>query len=419
MISTRASISDFRRLLRSNAKRLVIAALLIIHVSWPLIAGVGGVGYDGAQYLKYAENLLSLHAYTFDGINPSCGRAPGYPIFLALFLGVFGNITLVYPTQLLLLFLAYLILYSMFKPVLTGWQGVGLIAFLTALWPVTLLGPVLQTEALFIFLTCASLLFLGRTLRRRRTFDLIMFAGLSTFSAYVRPVTMLFVFFAATVLFLTRRIGWRQALLMMILTAGILAPWTYRNWKVFDKFVPLAANYGSIYYMTDREAFSAIMTGGASTSHGLPVYKEIVGDDFELDLPANERYLARAKANIKRDPVGFFKRCLLKTVFIWSYLPKSRLLLSENLPLFFIGVLVQLTFLTSAAAGAWLLRRTHSWIVWPGVLFAIYHVFALFPFYAESRFLVPVYISLCGFSAYTFITLYAFLRRRLASTKRF
>jgi hypothetical protein len=357
-------------------------------------------GYDGAQYLRYAENLIKLHQFTYDGINPSCGRTPGYPVFLALFLWLFGSIAPVYFIQLMLMFTACFLLFRVYRGVLPlGWR-LGLLFVLSACWPLTRLGMALYSEPLFMALTTGGLVALALYLRQRRGIYLLAFGVLLTLSAYVRPVTMPFVFVACVVLLSVRLLRWAHAIKLVIVSAALLAPWTYRNWVEFDDFIPLAANYGSIYYMTDQTAFEAVLYGSASASHGLPAYAEIVGNDFELDYPANQRYLQRAKENISRDPLGFIRRCCLKTLFVWTYLPGTKRYLDSRPFLFFAGVALQLAFLALAWKGFLLLWQKSRWLAWPGVLFTIYHMMALFPFYAESRFLIPVYLFLCSYAAY-------------------
>jgi len=174
----------------------------------------------------------------------------------------------------------------------------------------------------------------------------------------------------------------------------------------------MASGYGSIYYMTDQEAFEKIMLKSASSSHRLRIYQDIVGNDFELEIQANERYLARAKQNIKHDPIGFFRRCVLKTVFVWSYLPSTKIYLEQKPIVFFGGVFLQLLFLITTFYGAILLKKKYPPLVLAMALLAGYHVLALFPFYAESRFLVPVYLIFSAPATYTLFHFHGVIRSR-------
>ncbi len=381
-------------------KKIVIAGLLIVQLALPLTIGQTVIGYDGEQYLRYAKNLIELGQYTYDGINPSCGRAPGYPLFLAAFIWVLHSVDFVYPVQLLLLFGAYVLIARIARDYLTAWWSIGLLGALVALWPLNRLALALMSEPLFIFLIALALYMLQRYLSHRERRFLILFAVIMTLSAYVRPVSAFFVLFAMVVLFFRRQIRWRDALLSGVLSVVIIAPWTYRNFLTFDRIIPMAATYGSVYYMTDQEEFEVIMLQSAGASHQMPAYIRNVAQDFELDPAANDRFLREAQQNISRDPLGFIKRCTLKTFFVWTYLPGTKLLLYEKPLIFYGGVLLQLCFIAAVITGAALLASRQRVPVSPGVLFAVYHLLFLFPFYAESRYLIPVYIILCGFSAY-------------------
>lgn len=92
----------------------------------------------------------------------------------------------------------------------------------------------------------------------------------------------------------------------------------------------------------------------------------------------------------------------MKTVFIWSYLPGTKEWLFDAPWLFALGIVIQWLFLLCSFAG-WRLLRNKS----PGIesalsAYALYTIAALFPFYAESRFLLPVYIWALGFAWYWF-----------------
>ncbi len=390
-------------------RTIIICTLLVLHTAIPLLIYQPAIGYDGVQYLQYANNLIETGRYSYDGITPSCGRAPGYPLFLAVFLWLFGSIGFVYAIQLILLFGTYYLVYRMAREYLTVAWSLGLLISLCLLFPMYRLALHLMSEPLFMFVATTSLFFLGRFLRTRKILFLALFAVLMTLSAFIRPVTALFGFYAALMLLITKRIGWRHALLTSLLTAVTLAPWTYRNWRAFGKIIPVASTYGSVYYMTDQDEFETILLHSAGASHSEPAYLHNVGEDFELDPPANDRFLKEAKANIARDPLGFLKRCVIKTAFIWSYLPGTKKYLHSNQTYFLVGMLLQLLFLVTVVVGWWRLRECIRSVATPPMLFASYHLLLLFPFYAESRYLVPVYIVLSGFSVFTLHLLWSWI----------
>ncbi|MBI3873345.1 MAG: hypothetical protein HY304_09760 [candidate division Zixibacteria bacterium] len=358
------------------------------------------IGYDGEQYLTYARHLLATGTFTFDGVHASCGRAPGYPAFLAAFLWSTGGISWVYPVQAALLFLSFWFTTRAFAPYLSASATAGLLVLLTLVWPLHGLAMLLATEPLFMALTSLALWLLQRHLVRGDGAALVGSGLAFGLSAYVRPVNLLAAAFLGFFLIWRRRLSWRRAAVLAGVGLITVAPWTIRNLVVFDRFVPMAAHHGSIYYMTDSELFWPVLLRSAGYTHTLPIYREIVGDDLETDWQANERYLAYAWKNIERDPFGFVGRCLIKTVFVWSYLPGSKGWIFGQPVLFFAGILLQCAFLIISWKGLIALRRRRSDLSDVIVGFALYTTIVLFPFYSESRFLLPVYIWLLGTAWY-------------------
>ena len=380
--------------------RVIAFGLCLILLTIFYLTHSPAVGYDGVQYLVYAKNLLKTGQFTFDGANPSCGRAPGYPLFLTAVLWMTGGIALLYPLQLLLLFAACWCVYAILAPHMQQRWALGLLVALTALWPLHTLAMDVKSESLFMALTAASLLLLSRGIERGNKWNLV-FAGLGFgLSAYVRPVNIFASIFLAAYFLWRGHIKWKRAALLVVVSWLPLLPWTIRNALEFGRFVPVAAHIGSFYYMTDPDVFWPVLLHSAGYSHTTSIHREIVGSDLELDVDANKRYLERGLANIRRDPLGFVLRCSMKTVFVWSYLPGTKELYFDKPWLFASGVVIQWTFLVCAFAGWRILRNKSPAAAGATLGYALYTIAALLPFYAESRFLLPVYIWLFGLTWY-------------------
>ena len=395
--------------------RVIAFGLCLILLTIFYLTHSPAVGYDGVQYLVYAKNLLNSGQFTFDGVNPSCGRAPGYPLLLTAILWMTGGIALLYPLQLLLLFAACWCVCAILAPHMQPRWALGLLVALTALWPLHTLAMDVKSESLFIALTAASVLLLSRGIERGSKWNLV-FAGLGFgLSAYVRPVNIFASIFLAVYFLWRGHIKWRRAALLVVVSWLPLLPWTIRNALEFGRFVPVAAHIGSFYYMTDPDVFWPVLLHSAGYSHTTSIHREIVGSDLELDVDANKRYLERGLANIRRDPLGFVLRCSMKTVFVWSYLPGTKELYFDKPWLFALGVVIQWTFLVCAFAGWRILRNKSPATAGATLGYALYTIAALLPFYAESRFLLPVYIWLFGLSWYWLYVRRSLLRRLLSS----
>jgi len=381
---------------RSQYRTEACAVLAILLMVLSYMSNTTGIGYDGRQYLTYAQNLLATGQFTYNGHDPSCGRAPGYPVFLASVIALFGNTALVYPLQLAFLFTAFCLVINVFDSICPDLNSSILLLLFAALSPLHRIAMDMQTESLFLFLTAIALLLLVKGLSSPRVYS-VLGAGIAfAASSYVRPVNLLAPVAFGALIVAWKPQFWRRGVLMALVGILCVLPWAVRNYRTFGKIVPMAAHYGSVYYMTDASAFWPVLTRSAGHSHTLPVYGEIVGDRLELDWEANERYARYAQDNIKKDPLGFVGRCLVKTIFVWGYLPGTKVWLYSNPFLFSIGSAIQITFLSVSFLG--LLRIKGRDAVAFGVLMAYvaYTILALFPFYSESRFLLPIYIWLFG-----------------------
>lgn len=384
---------------RHDARRrndLIVLCLAVCVFALSFALQTTGVGYDGAQYLTFARHLLATGQFSFDGSTPSCGRAPGYPAFLAAVIWMTGGHAAVYPMQMIFLLVTFWLIAGAFRDLLATRWCYAIFLSLVALIPLHKLALTLDSEPLFLVLNTAAVVLLVRGIGNRKWAWLTVAALLFGLSAYVRPVNTLAGIFLGIVLVLMRRLSWKQGLLLALAALAAIAPWTVRNAVQFKRLVPMAAHIGSVYYMTDEAVFWPIMLHAAGYSHTLPQFKDIVGEDSELSLAANDRYLAHALANIKGDPLGFAKRCLIKTVFVWGYLPGTKGQIFTARWLFALGVLVQWLFLYLSWSGWRRLRARAPALAHVLAVYTVYTVLVLLPFYGESRFLLPLYIWFVG-----------------------
>ncbi|MBD3299301.1 MAG: hypothetical protein GF341_11640 [candidate division Zixibacteria bacterium] len=382
----------------SIASRLLVFSALVMVASYFLHDHI--VGYDGAQYLQFATNLLKTEMFTFDGVTPSAGRTPGYPALLAAIIAISGDWTLIYPLQFACLWATFWLVGLGFRDVLGKTQRAVMVTLLVLTIPLHRLAADVVTETTFFLLTAAGLLGCIRGVKDENTRWLMLSAVFFGLSSYIRPVNIATAPFLALVFIMTKRLSWTRGLLYAVVSILVMTPWTIRNAAQFDRLIPMASHVGSFYYMTDAEAFWPVLFHSAGYSHVLPIHEDIVGDELELDIAANERYMERGIENVTSDPLGFLGRCVFKTVFVWSYLPGTKGTLFSAPWLFALGVIVQWCFLLLAVFGMRSIRQRAPELTDTVGGYALYTILLLFPMYAESRFLLPVYIWLAGFAFY-------------------
>ncbi|MCK4785429.1 MAG: glycosyltransferase family 39 protein [Desulfobacteraceae bacterium] len=207
---------------------------------------------DETLYVKLASNLLSKNLYSLDGITPSAARPPGHTFIVYLVFLLGGNIVHVRIVQYvffaLSLFLIYLILrlwsYRLASLIVCFFIPCYPVLFYTAgtLYPQTL-------TSLLILLSCYLVV------RRQTSLTNWLLGGL-TFG-YLLLTNPTFLIMTPVLIVFPWALKMRNALfsgIIFVLSAAIVVtPWIVRNYKAFDRFVPISANSGYMLILGNSE----------------------------------------------------------------------------------------------------------------------------------------------------------------------
>ena len=250
--------------LAEYASRLPVWQILLLglalRVCWILLFPAQP-GSDGAVYLGLAERLVQGEGYETSGTKAYW--PVGYPLLLAAWLAVLGDARLAYLALNLALFVIGALGVAALARFLAGGRAGRLGALLFALWPnLVFAAGTPEKEMLVLALlpwaTLWMLSALNRNGRQLAVFGAGLLLGVSTL---VQP-SLQFLPFVAAILLIgagsSLRLGAAQALLVVLGTVVIVAPWTYRNYLVFDTPVLVATNGGSNLY----RANNPLATGG-------------------------------------------------------------------------------------------------------------------------------------------------------------
>jgi len=219
---------------------------------------IGGFGYslylgdslrfpDERHYHLLADNLAGGRGYTFDGVNPSAWRTPGYPIFLAVFIKMGCSISLLRYLNFLALAGGLFIIRSILR--LEKHQGGASISSLLILgYPVLFYtAGTLYPQTVFTFL----LLALCRLIITPRygLFHGALFGLISAVLIMLHPTAI----FIPPLMYIWKWYpdNWKvcaPALLSVLALSLVFAPWVYRNYRAFDAFVPLSLHGGDTLY---------------------------------------------------------------------------------------------------------------------------------------------------------------------------
>jgi preprotein translocase subunit SecG len=223
-----------------------------------------GAGNDG--YIQLARSLVAGYGYVFEKDGPPVfHRPPLYPIFLvpvALFPEYLQRYVLVVVQSILVGFIGMMIFKIADELYNRTVAAVAIWLFLINPWvhwnaknPMT---PVLQAllYLIFVYVVAIELLdILGLLQNKQRSGLLfrglvigVVGAALTLTHAAMLAVVFVFILilFVAALFRNTRHL--LTALIAVIVAVGFIAPWTYRNWAVFGRFIPVAGGGGLAYF---------------------------------------------------------------------------------------------------------------------------------------------------------------------------
>jgi 4-amino-4-deoxy-L-arabinose transferase-like glycosyltransferase len=223
--------------------------------------------HDEREYLALAESVSAGRGFTYapdheTGTAQQFGRAPAYPLFLAMIGGGAGGHTAtpaqVKLAQAILGALGVWVIGALARRAAGPHAGVAAAAVAAVYPPLVWICAYVLSEALYSTVALVAVLLLDQAVDRTRAsgdgpaapggIAPAIGAGLAAGVAIlVRPAMLFFVPLAALWLVAHRRRA--LAASFVLLAALIVAPWTYRNVRVYDRFV-LVASEGGVTFWT-------------------------------------------------------------------------------------------------------------------------------------------------------------------------
>jgi 4-amino-4-deoxy-L-arabinose transferase-like glycosyltransferase len=389
---------------------------------------------DANLYWELARALRAGGPYEtveFGDIPHFALRTPGYPLVLAACQALFGERTL--PVRLVQAVLGTLCVYLVYclvrqvvgdgrpewtrgslsdRSTAAGRLHPGTIplvaAILAAVHPyAVLLSPLILSEAVFEPLMLTTLLGIavlwsgppaGSGLRRDGGLDLLravlvpLGTGVAAGAAVlVRPSWALFIPILLLAWVVARR-GERRVLAGagLCLLGGVLAlaPWWYRNWQVYGRFVPTALWFGASLY----DGLNPRATGASDMPAFLADPAIWPLDEEDQDAELSRRAWAFARA----DPARVFSLAWIKLGRYWSPWPHAEGFRATALAV--ASAAVELPVFALMALGLWSRRRDpRAWVLLAG---PILYFCALHLLFASSmRYRIPGEVPALGLAA--------------------
>jgi 4-amino-4-deoxy-L-arabinose transferase-like glycosyltransferase len=375
-------------------------------------------GYD-----QLAENLAHGNGYRFyPDTAKTLMREPGYPIFLAGLLTLFGNT------------FAAVKLSNMCLALATAWLMTRLIGRISSSRTLLIAAPLLflfhpatliaesrgGVEMLFTFLVVLFLVTLYAAMEHSRWWDYATAGAVLGLTVLVRSTPLLFPLFLLGFLLVSKHRSiaafaiCRNVAVMVVAMFAVLSPWIVRNYDLTGRFVPTASVLGvsaqageyicahrfenKPWYLLDREAAQErskiALALGYRFEDGY-YYQSFYSTQDEMSFSA---YLARQVfGNYARDPL-LCAKCMALNVFNFWFEGKTWTTTIMN-------IVVQLPYLIFAVMGTLVCVKSGRWqTIGPLVLFILYVMAVHMPILAQARYSVPLIPLLSILGSFCFVT---------------
>ena len=237
---------------------VIVVIAIALRLAWVLYAAREPRGFhDPTLYEVFAARIADGHGYTAANGEATTYYPVGYIGALGAVVWLVGQTPI--PENVSMTAAMFNLVLGVGTVALTFEVGrrlfdnrIGLIAAaVLALWPnVVFHTAVILTETLFMFLVVAAVLLLvalPAATERIRWGRLAAFGVILALSALVRPISLMFLPVLLVVLVVAGT-SWRSAIgyagAATLAVVLVLMPWTIRNARATDSFVPISTNLG-------------------------------------------------------------------------------------------------------------------------------------------------------------------------------
>jgi len=255
----------------ARSHRLIVAATiagLLLRLAFAFVYwNHKPLTHDEREYLALAHSVSAGRGFTYDarpesGTAQQFGRAPGYPLFLAI-IGAGAQDGDAVPArvkiaQSIVGALGVWVIGLLARRAAGPAAGIAAAAIASLYPPLVWICAYVLSEALYSTIALITVLLVDLALDRaestntgpwRRRGELLAVAsGVAAGAAVLVRPAMLF-FLPLTALWLAARRRGALAVLFLAATLLVVAPWTVRNLRVYDRFV-LVASEGGVTFWT-------------------------------------------------------------------------------------------------------------------------------------------------------------------------
>jgi hypothetical protein len=349
---------------------------------------------DEHEYLSLARSLAHGDGFRFDdqllaGPIEPFGRAPGYPLFLAL-VGGGTSVTTQAPVAVQVaqsvLAAAGIVLAALVAGRVAGLRGARAAAALTAIYPPLVWSSAyVFSEALFWPIGLLTIWAIDRIGPRRLLTAAIGCGVLIGVGILIRPALVLIV--PAAVGWFAFRRAWRPVAGLLVGVALLVGPWTVRNYSHYGRFV-LVATEGGVTFWTGNNPLARGEGDMAANPEIKRASQELRARHPGLDEAAMEPVYYREALRWMRDHPRDWLALEMRKVF-YTIVPVGPSYWLHSNRYIAASLLSYGTILTLAVVG--LVRGHARWQMTPGTwLMAASACAVCLIFFPQERFRLPV-----------------------------
>ncbi|MBD3168403.1 MAG: hypothetical protein GF307_02895 [candidate division Zixibacteria bacterium] len=314
-----------------------IVALVVSFVVFPIAYEKYPAPLDPDRYSDIARGIVEYGSFSlYPDTEPTTDRGPVYPLFLALFIWVFGD-NGIYAAIIAQCAIFALTALLVFKIAGSFWERkIAVVAgVVCALHPLLFqyAGKILiETLAVFLFTAITgATLYLYRKPSTVKAVLLGLVVGIASLTkATFLPFLILIPL--ATVFSGDRK--WKHALIIFIIGTTVIAPWTIRNYSLTGEFVPVHTTAGTNFQWGDNYVdnyFKAPLSAGKLQQISKPALHEITdrwraehpgvwenSAKWQKDAIEDSVGMAVSMARYRENPLFLVKKVLLNAVMFWT-----------------------------------------------------------------------------------------------------
>ena len=398
-----------------SKKSFLIAILILVSISAFIMACHGPFtthvpldtyANDDVRYLHSAKTLIETGRLTY--FSPGVSTVfimPGYVFILAPFVALFGEVGAILAFKIFQVLLAILNIYliGLIAKRVFGGRAANLAMIFAALYPTTAFASMtIYTETVFTTILL-GLILLTIIAFEKNSLKYFAIAGVVwTIGVLFRPVIATFPLIML-IMFLIKKYSFKQIFRISLVVTAIfvvmMLPWWIRNYKTFNRFIPLTLSSGPPLY----EGTLKLTTAPEVKTHEemIEILKETAADaaqdeiafDANMRAGAMERISTMAKENFPALLGMYATKMGVQWAQPFSISGREDAL---NFIVFITSLLLHLFFVLSFVLKSKLIKPEGRLYL---LMIILYFNFMHVPFVALPRYMFPVMPLVMMFAA--------------------